>query len=84
MTVPLEGACRKLLINCSSGWCLSSVERLVMLTGVEGGLELQLGNFRALRARVVSSAVWFVADMLKLTIGATQVLACLLEVLGAG
>ena len=49
-----------------------------MLTGVEegfkiGGVELQLGYFRALRARVVSSAVWFVADMLKLTIGATQV-----------
>ena len=49
-----------------------------MLTGVEGrfkigGVELQLGYLRALRARVVSSAVWFVADMLKLTIGAAQV-----------
>ena len=67
-----------------------------MLTGVEGrfkmgGVELRLGYFRALRARVVSSTVWFVADMLKLTIGGpagatVEVVTdgCLLEVLGAG
>ena len=38
------------MTNCWSGWCLSSVERLAMLTGVEegvkmGGVELQLGYF---------------------------------------
>ena len=32
-------------------------------------MELQLRYFRALRSRVVSSAVWFVADMFKVTIG---------------
>ena len=67
-----------------------------MLMGVEGGLkmggvELQLGYFRALRARVVFSTVGFVADMLKLTNGvaagpsvevATD--GCLLGVLTAG
>ena len=46
-----------------------------MLTGVEGGLNLRgvglLGRyFRALGARVVSSAIRFVADVPKLTIGA--------------
>ena len=46
-----------------------------MLTGVEGGLKLRgvglhRGYFRALGARVVSSAIWFVADVPKLTIGA--------------
>ena len=46
-----------------------------MLTGVEGGLKLRgVGlhreYFRALGARVVSSAIRFVADVPKLTIGA--------------
>ena len=75
---------------------MSSVERLAMLTGVEegvkmGGVELQLGYFRALRARVVSTAVWFVADMLEVAVGAaagpTVEVAtdgCLLGVLVAG
>ena len=45
-----------------------------MLTSVEGGLKLRgvglhRGYFRALGARVVSSAIWFVADVTKLTIG---------------
>ena len=45
-----------------------------MLTGVEGGLNLRgvglHGRYlRALGARVVSSAIWFVADVPKLTIG---------------
>ena len=96
MTAPLEVACRRPLINCWLGWCLSSAERWVELTGVEGGfkmggVELQLGYFRSLRARVVSSAVWFVVDMLKVTIRvATGVMVevatdgCLLGVLGAG
>ena len=35
-----------------------------------GGVELQLGYFRAPRARVVSTAVWFVADMLEVAVGA--------------
>ena len=35
-----------------------------------GGVELQLGYFRALRARVVSTAVWFVADMLEVAVRA--------------
>ena len=44
-----------------------------MLTGVEGGVkmggvELQLGYFRALRARVVSTAVWFVVVMLEVEV----------------
>ena len=43
-----------------------------MLTGVEGelklrGVGLHRGYFKALGARVVSSAIWFVADV---TIGA--------------
>ena len=46
-----------------------------MLTGMEGRLNLRgVGlhgrYFRALGARVVSSAIWFVADVPKLTIGA--------------
>ena len=46
-----------------------------MLTGLEGGLKLlglwlHRGYFRALGARVVSSAISFVADVPKLTIGA--------------
>ena len=46
-----------------------------MLTGVEGelklrGVGLHRGYFKALGARVVSSAIWFVADVTKLTIGA--------------
>ena len=45
-----------------------------MLTGVEGGLNLRgVGlhgrYFRALGARVVSPAIWFVADVPKLTTG---------------
>ena len=41
-----------------------------MLMGVEGelmveGLELELAYFGALGARVVSSTIWFVADVLK-------------------
>ena len=75
---------------------MSSVERLATLTGVEGGVkmgwvELQLGYFWALRARVVSTAVWFVADMLEVAVGAatgpTVEVAtdgCLLGVLVAG
>ena len=44
-------------------------------TGVESGLNLRGEGlhgryFRALGARVVSSAIWFVADVPKLTIGA--------------
>ena len=44
-------------------------------TGVESGLNLTGEGlhgryFRALRARVVYSAIWFVADVPKLTIGA--------------
>ena len=51
-----------------------------MLTGMEGGLNLRVGRlhgryFRALGARVVSSAIWFVADVPKLTIGATAGMA---------
>ena len=46
-----------------------------MLTSVEGGVkmggvELQLGYFRALRAKVVSTVVWFVANMLEVAVGA--------------
>ena len=51
---------------------------------------LVLWCFRALGARVVSSAIWFVADVLKLTIevGASKPVevgtdGCLLGVLGA-
>ena len=45
-----------------------------MLTGVESGLNprgvgLHGRYFRALGARVVSSAIWFVADVPKLAIG---------------
>ena len=45
------------------------------MTGVEGGfiLEgvwLELGYFGALGAGMISSTIWFVADVLKLTIGA--------------
>lgn len=41
--------------------------------GLEEGLKLgrerlQLGYFQALGARVVSSEIWFVADLLKLTV----------------
>lgn len=41
--------------------------------GLEEGLKLgrerlQLGYFHALGARVVSSEIWFVADLLKLTV----------------
>ena len=51
-----------------------------MLTGVEGGLKLRgvglhRGYFRALGARVVSSAIRFVADVPKLTIGAAAGMA---------
>ena len=56
-----------------------------------GWMELQLGYFWALRARVVSTAVWFVADMLEVTVGvaagpAVEVVTdgCLLWVLVAG
>ena len=75
---------------------MSSVERLATLTGVEGGVKmgsvgLQSGYFWALRARVVSTAVWFVADMLEVTVravaGPTVEVAtdgCLLGVLVAG
>ena len=31
-----------------------------------------MGYFRALGARVVSSAIWFVADVLELTVGAVE------------
>ena len=67
-----------------------------MLTGVEGGVkmggvELQLGYFRALRTRMVSFAVWFIADMPEVTIGAAAgprlevaTDGCLLGVLSAG
>ena len=46
-----------------------------MLTSAEGGLNLRGVGLhgrclRALRARMVSSAIWFVADVPKLTIGA--------------
>ena len=46
-----------------------------MLTGVESGLNLRgVGlhgrYFRALGARMVSSTIWFVTDVPKLTIGA--------------
>ena len=46
-----------------------------MLTGVESGLNLRRAGLHgrylgALGARVVSSAIWFVADVPKLTIGA--------------
>ena len=49
-----------------------------MLTGMEGGLNLRgVGlhgrYFRALGARVVSSAIWFVADVPELTIGVAAV-----------
>lgn len=66
-----------------------------MLMGVEGelkmeGMGLVLGCFRALGARVVSAAIWFVADVLKLTIGVAASMmvevaadGCLLGVLGA-
>ena len=45
-----------------------------MLTGVESGLNLRRAGLHgrylgALGARVVSSAIWFVADVPKLTIG---------------
>lgn len=44
-----------------------------MWMGLEEGLKLgrerlQLGYFQALGARVVSSEIWFVADLLKLTV----------------
>ena len=45
-----------------------------MLTGMESGLNLREGglhgrHFGTLGARVVSSAIWFVADVPKLAIG---------------
>ena len=48
---------------------------LELLTGVEGGLNLRgVGlhgrYFRILGTRVVSSTIWFIADLPKLTIGA--------------
>jgi len=56
------------------------LEFLTQVGNVEGGLKLgrarlQLGYFRALGARVVSSTIWFVADVLKLTVGAEAGLA---------
>ena len=66
-----------------------------MMAGVEGVLKigretLQLRYFWALGARVVASAIWLVADVLKLTVGAAagttvEVAAdgCLLELLSA-
>ena len=45
------------------------------MTGVEGGfikkeVWLELGYFGALGAGMITSTIWFVADVLKLTIGA--------------
>ena len=54
---------------------MSSAVRFVMLTGVKGGFNLR-GTWlyalclRALGARMVSSTIWFVTDVPKLTIGA--------------
>ena len=75
MTAPLEvveRACDKLLVGMVLEFSreVGNVDRCRRGGVKMGGVELQLGYFRAPRARVVSTAVWFVADMLEVAVGA--------------